>query len=59
MGGSEPCSKNALDLFAIPPTQTVIDEGFFDDVNAHYCFATSDVIRFDIEGDTRHYLNLN
>ena len=59
MGGSEPCSKNELDLFAIPPTQTVIEEGFFDDIHAHNSFATSNVIRFDIDGDTRHYLNLN
>jgi hypothetical protein len=22
IGGSEPCSKNELDLFTIPPTQT-------------------------------------
>lgn len=59
MGGSEPCSKNELDLFTIPPTQTVIEEGFFDDIPAHNSFKTSNVIRFDIEGDTRHYLNLS
>ncbi len=59
IGGSEPCSKNELDLFTIPPTQTVIEEGFYDDINAHNSFNTSNVIRIDIDGDTRHYLNLS
>ena len=55
---SAECSKSELDLFYVPPTQTSIEEGISDDIQPHSSFNTSDVIRFDIVGDSSHFLNL-
>jgi len=55
---SAECSKMELDLFNVPPTQTSIEEGFFDDIPAHSNFDKSTTIRFDITGDSVHFLNL-
>ena len=55
---STECSKSELDLFYVPPTQTAIEEGVYDDIQPHSSFNTSDVIRFDIVGDSAHFLNL-
>jgi hypothetical protein len=55
---SSECSKSELDLFYVPPTQTAIEEGVYDDIQPHSSFNTSDVIRFDIVGDSAHFLNL-
>jgi hypothetical protein len=56
---SAECSKNELDLFNVPPTQTSIEEGFYDDIPAHSNFDKSSTIRFDITGDSLHFLNLS
>ena len=58
IGESEECSKSELDLFYVPPTQTAIEEGFYDDIEPHDSYATADNIRFDIPGDSLHFLNL-
>ena len=58
IGQSSECSKSELDLFYVPPTQTAIEEGNFDDIQPHSSFNSSDVIRFDIPGDSVHFLNL-
>ena len=55
---SAECSKMELDLFNVPPTQTSIEEGFYDDIQPHSSFATASTIRFDIPGDSEHFLNL-
>ena len=55
---SSECTKSELDLFYVPPTQTAIEEGYFDDIQPHSSFNSSDVIRFDIPGDSAHFLNL-
>ena len=55
---SAECSKMELDLFNVPPTQTSIEEGFYDDIQPHSSFATASTIRFDISGDSEHFLNL-
>ena len=58
IGDSAECSKMELDLFNVPPTQTSIEEGFYDDIQAHGSFAQASTIRFDIPGDSEHFLNL-
>lgn len=50
IGESVECSKSELDLFYVPPTQTAIEP--------HASYATADNIRFDIPGDSLHFLNL-
>lgn len=59
IGLSDECSKSELDLFTVPPTQTSIEEGFYDNIEAPNSFDKSDTIRFEIPGDSRHYLNLS
>ena len=59
LGQSIECSKSELDVFSVPPTQTSIEEGFYDDIPAHPSFTNSNMIRFDILGDSAHYLNLS
>lgn len=58
IGESAECSKSELDLFSIPPTQTSVEEGFFDDLPAQANFDSSSTIRIDITGDSGHYINL-
>jgi hypothetical protein len=58
IGQSLECTKYELDLFTVPPTQTSIEEGFYDDLPPQTSFDTSKNIRFDITGDSVHYLNL-
>ena len=58
IGDSAECSKTELDLFNVPPTQTSIEEGFYDDIQAHSSFAQGSTIRFDIPGDSEHFINL-
>lgn len=48
IGDSVECSKMELDLFNVPPTQTSIEEGFYDSIQAHGSFAQTSTIRFDI-----------
>jgi hypothetical protein len=47
-----------LDLYYVPPTQTEIEEGHYDDILTHSSFNSADNIRFDIPGDSSHFLNL-
>jgi len=58
MQGSEECAKSELDLFSIPPTQTSIEEGVWDNIYPQPNFQESAVLRFDIPGTNNHYLNL-
>ena len=37
---STECSKSELDLFYVPPTQTAIEEGVYDDIQPHSSFDT-------------------
>lgn len=58
IGESPEVSKSELDLYYVPPTQTAIEEGHYDDILPHSSYATADNIRFDIPGDSTHYANL-
>jgi len=53
------CSKSEIDLFSVPPTQTSIQEGFYDDIPADNSFNSSATIRIGVSGDSTHYLNLS
>ena len=59
IGNSIEVSKSELDIFRIPYTQTSIEDAHFDDIQAHASFMTSNIIRFDIPGESVHYLNLS
>ena len=56
---SEECSKSELDIFTIPPTQTVIEEGVWDTIYTHPNFRNSVNIRFDIPGTNSHYTDIS
>ncbi len=58
IGQSIECTKSELDLFSVPLTQTSIEEGFYDDLPPQSGFESSQTVRFDISGDSAHYLNL-
>jgi hypothetical protein len=58
IGESFEATKSEADLFQVYPTQTTVQEGFYDDIPAHNSFNTSSTIRFDVTGDSDHYLNL-
>ena len=58
IGQSPEVSKSELDLYYVPPTQTAIEEGHYDDILPHSSFTSADNIRFDIPGDSSHFLNL-
>ena len=53
------CSKSEIDLFSVPPTQTSIQEGFYDDIPADSSFNSFATIRIGVSGDSTHYLNLS
>ena len=40
------CSKSELDLFSIPPTQVVMEKGFWEDVDPITSISSSDTIEF-------------
>ena len=52
------CAKSELDLFSVPPTNTAIEEGHWDNIQPHPNFDQSPVIRFDITGTNAHYIDL-
>ena len=52
------CAKSELDLFSVPPTNTAIEEGHWDNIQPHPNFDQSPVIRFDITGTNSHYIDL-
>jgi hypothetical protein len=54
---SEECGKSELDLFSIPPTQTVMEEGRWDTIKPYSNFEEG-TLHFDIEGDNLCYLDL-
>ena len=35
INNSEECAKSELDLFSVPPTQTVVEEGVWDTIQPH------------------------
>ena len=45
---SAECSKNELDLFNVPPTQTSIEEGFYDDIPAIPAQILTNQVQFDL-----------
>ena len=53
------CTKSELDLFCMPPTQTAIEEGKWDTINAETGFATNDMVTFKIQATDTHYLDLS
>jgi hypothetical protein len=58
LGNSIEVSKAELDLFRTPYTQTSIEDAKYDDIQAQASYNTSNVIRFDIPGESAHYINL-
>ena len=40
------CSKSELDLFSVPPTQVVMEKGFWEDVDPITSISSSDTIEF-------------
>ena len=52
------CAKSELDLFSVPPTNTAIEEGHWDNIQPHPNFDQSPVVRFDITGTNFHYVDL-
>ena len=52
------CAKSELDLFSVPPTNTAIEEGHWDNIQPHPNFDQSPVVRFDITGTNSHYVDL-
>jgi len=52
------CAKSELDLFSVPPTNTAIEEGHWDNIQPHPNFDQSPVIRYDITGTNSHYIDL-
>jgi hypothetical protein len=58
LGNSIEVSKAELDIFRTPYTQTSIEDAQYDDIQAQASYNTSNVIRFDIPGESAHYLNL-
>lgn len=54
---SEECGKSEVDLFSVPPTQTYIEEGVWDDIQPLSNFETG-TITFTIPGNTYNYINL-
>ena len=40
------CSKSELDFFSVPPTQVVMEKGFWEDVDLITSISSSDTIEF-------------
>ena len=52
------CTSSALDLFAIPPTQTAIDHGYWTDTHPVATLTDRSPIEFNIAGDGENYIDL-
>ena len=52
------CAKSELDLFSVPPTNTAIEDGHWDNIQPHPNFDQSPVVRYDITGTNSHYIDL-
>ena len=50
------CAKSEFDLFNVPPTNTAIEEGHWDNIQSHPNFDQNSVIRFDIAGTYSDYV---
>ena len=59
INNSEECAKSELDLFSVPPTQTVVEEGVWDTIQPHPNFESSRVVKFDIPGTNVNYIDLS
>jgi hypothetical protein len=55
---SEKCGKSELDLFSLPPTQTVMEAARWDQVQPYSNCRTGTVI-LDINGDNQCYIDLS
>jgi hypothetical protein len=55
---SSECTKSELDLFAVPPTQTSIEEGVWDTIQPHSNFRTG-TIQFDIPATSSSYIHMS
>lgn len=55
---STECGKSELDLFSVPPTQTIIEEGIWDDIQPHTNFQNG-TITFTIPANNFNYVNLS
>lgn len=56
---SPPCVKSELDLFSIPPTQTVIEKGQFVEYHPLANISDGGPIEFNISGTGEEYLDLS
>lgn len=52
------CTKSELDLFAVPPTQTTVDHGFWTDAHPVATLTDHTPIEFHLTGDGENYLDL-
>ena len=52
------CAKSELDLFSVPPTNTAIKDGHWDNIQPHPNFDQSPVVRYDITETNSHYIDL-
>ena len=52
------CSKSELDLFSIPPTQVVMEKGFWEDVDPITSLSSSDTIEFVCAANSGVYTDL-
>lgn len=56
---SENCYKSEIDLFSVPPTQTSVETGIWDTIECNPFQPSSEVIVFDIPGNSAKYLDLS
>ena len=56
---SEECAKSELDLFTVPPTQTIIEDGVWDIIEASKTINENSVITFEIPGSNDSYIDLS
>ncbi|CAB3998035.1 Hypothetical predicted protein, partial [Paramuricea clavata] len=52
------CSKSELDLFSIPPTQVVMEKGFWEDIDPITSLSSSDTIEFLCAANSGVYTDL-
>jgi hypothetical protein len=52
------CSKSELDLFSVPPTQVVMEKGFWEDVDPITSISSSDTIEFLCAANSGVYTDL-
>ena len=52
------CSKSELDLFSVPPTQVVMEKGFWEDVDPITSISSSGTIEFLCAANSGVYTDL-